>query len=103
MKHHSEYPAIVQLKARAWHDGKPQDFKVKGQTARALAALIQAARNGITAQEMTCWAYRLGAYVHDLRHKYGLDIETLREEHPGGWHGRYVLHTPVEILDVIFE
>jgi len=68
------------------------------QPQRALAALIKAGSNGVTALELSSWAYRLGAYVHTLRHDYGLAIETLREPHDGGWHGRYVLHTPCQII-----
>ena len=68
------------------------------QQRRALAALISAGSKGITALELSSWAYRLGAYVHTLRHVYGLTIETLREPHDGGWHGRYVLHTPCQII-----
>ena len=68
------------------------------QQRRALAALIDAGSQGVTALELSSWAYRLGAYVHTLRHDYGLAIETLREPHDGGWHGRYVLHTPCQII-----
>ncbi|WP_411290783.1 hypothetical protein [Sphingorhabdus sp.] len=68
------------------------------QPRRALAALISAGSKGVTALELSSWAYRLGAYVHTLRHDYGLEIETLREPHDGGWHGRYVLHTPCQII-----
>jgi len=68
------------------------------QPKRALAALIRAGSKGVTALELSSWAYRLGAYVHTLRHDYGLTIETLREPHDGGWHGRYVLHTPCQII-----
>jgi hypothetical protein len=68
------------------------------QPRRALAALIKAGSKGVTALELSSWAYRLGAYVHTLRHDYGLTIETLREPHDGGWHGRYVLHTPCQII-----
>lgn len=68
------------------------------QELRALAALINAGCCGVTALELSSWAYRLGAYVHSLRHGYGLEIETLREPHDGGWHARYVLHTPCEII-----
>lgn len=68
------------------------------QPRRALAALIKAGSKGVTALELSSWAYRLGAYVHTLRHDYGLAIETLREPHDGGWHGRYVLHTPCQIV-----
>lgn len=98
MYHHSKRPPIINLKVRA--NTLCRNFTVKGQVAKALAALIRARRKGITALEVSSWAYRLGAYVHILRHKFGLDIETLREEHPGGWHARYVLHTSVEILEV---
>ena len=68
------------------------------QPRRALAALINAGSQGVTALELSSWAYRLGAYVHTLRHDYALAIDTLREPHDGGWHGRYVLHTPCQII-----
>lgn len=88
------------VKAKAWHDKKPTIFIVKGQYARTLLTLAKAGPDGITALEVSgTWALRLSAYIHVLRHRYGLDIETLKEEHPGGWHARYVLHTPVEILE----
>lgn len=69
------------------------------QDSRTLHALVKAQTEGITALEVSSWAYRLGAYVHRLRHDYGLAIETLREPHDGGWHGRYVLHTPCRIVE----
>ena len=72
-------------------------FEVKGQTARTLIALIKAGAGGVTALEVNSWAYRLGAYVHDLRRRHGLAIETQREVHDGGWHGRYVLHSAVTL------
>ena len=72
-------------------------FTVTGQVAKALAALLSAGAAGVTALEVNSWAYRLGAYVHTLRHDYGLAIETVREPHEGGWHGRYVLRSPVSI------
>lgn len=72
-----------------------QTFQVIGRPAQTLEALIESNTAGITALEMSSWAFRLGAYVHILRHDYGLNIETLREPHDGGWHARYVLHTPV--------
>lgn len=68
------------------------------QQRRALTALINAGGKGVTALELSSWAYRLGVYVHTSRHDYGLTIETLREPHDGGWHGRYVLHTPCQII-----
>jgi len=59
--------------------GPAGEFVVTGQTARALAALVRAGRHGITALEVSSWAYRLGAYVHRLRHENELAIETVRE------------------------
>lgn len=69
-----------------------------GQTAKALVALVQAGQRGITALECDTWAYRLAAYCHFLRRDWGLSIRTDREDHPGGWHGRHVLETPVRII-----
>jgi hypothetical protein len=75
-------------------------FEVRGQTAKALAALIDAGERGVTALDVSTWAYRFAAYCFDLRTKHGLEIQTLREDHPGGWHGRHVLRTPVRIVSV---
>ena len=72
-------------------------FTATGQTAKALIALVQARERGVTAVEVASWAFRLSAYVHRLR-ALGLKITTEREAHPGGWHGRYVLVTPVTLL-----
>ncbi|MEN3976450.1 hypothetical protein [Emcibacter sp. SYSU 3D8] len=72
---------------------------VTGQVAKALLALTVAGSKGVTAMEVATWAYRLGAYVHTLRHECGLAIEMVREPHEGGWHGRYVLRSPVSILE----
>jgi hypothetical protein len=71
---------------------------VTGQTAKALGALVTAGPDGRTALEVSTWAYRFGAYVHLLRRDHGLSIETVREEHEGGWHGRYVLRSRVRLL-----
>ena len=76
-------------------------FTVSGQVAKALAALLSAGAAGVTALEVNSWAYRLGAYVHTLRHDHGLAIETVRELHEGGWHGRYVLRSPVTIGEAL--
>ena len=74
---------------------------VTGQEARALEALIERGAAGVTSLEVASWAYRLGAYIFDLRHDYGLSIDTLREEHDGGWHARYVLRSPVVIAEAV--
>ena len=69
-----------------------------GQAAKALVALVAAGQRGITALECDTWAYRLAAYCHALRRDWGLVIRTEREDHPGGWHGRHILETPVRII-----
>jgi hypothetical protein len=67
---------------------------------RTMEALLKAKSKGITALELSnTWALRLGAYVFDLRHDYGLKIITRSEKHPEGWHGRYVLMTPVTVVE----
>jgi hypothetical protein len=71
-------------------------FVVKGQVARTLSALIDAGSAGVTSLEVAGWGYRLAAYCHNLR-KCGLNIETVREAHEDGWHGRYVLRSPVTL------
>ena len=72
---------------------------VTGQVAKALEALVARGAAGVTSLEVASVAYRLAAYVHNLRHDYGLAIETVREPHDGGWHGRYVLHSAVTIAE----
>ena len=84
---------------KVWLDGAPHFFEVTGKAAKTLLALLSTGQRGVTALELSnTWALRLAAYVHDLR-KLGLDIQMQREEHEDGWHGRYILITPVEILD----
>lgn len=72
-------------------------FVVRGQTAKAILALVCGGDHGVTALEAATWAFRFAAYCFVLRTRYGLAIRTEREEHPGGWHGRHVLETPVTI------
>ena len=84
-------------RVRMTASGPDGAFTVTGQVAKSLVALVERGVGGVTALEVNSWAYRLGAYVYTLRHDYGLIIETVRELHDGGWHGRYVLHSPVSI------
>ena len=85
--------------ATVFEFGYRRSIIVKGQTAKALLALVEAGPKGVTALEAATWAYRLAAYCHDLRRKHGLTIRTDRESHPGGWHGRHVLESDVRIED----
>jgi len=85
---------------RTWDNGTAREFEVSGQTARALLALVEAGQRGVTALECSTWAFRLAAYCYDLRRDHGLAIRCDCEEHPGGWHGRHVLETPVDVIRV---
>ena len=79
--------------------GSERFIKTNGQVSRALAVLDAAGSRGVTALDVSStWAWRFGAYVHELRHEHGLDIETVRESHPGGWHARYVLRSHVRVV-----
>ena len=82
-------------------NGEPRQYFTKGRVAQTLLCLVEAGERGITALEVSTWALRLAAYVHTLRHDFGLDIETQREPHEGGMHARYTLITPVEVIDTI--
>lgn len=79
-------------------DGSEHQLEFSGKLARTLTALIDT-RHGITAVEVSSWAFRLAAYVHVLRQN-AIEIATEREEHPGGWHGRYFLLSDCSKVDV---
>ena len=80
-------------------DGQRRTFELQGRNAWALYELIGAGENGCT--PVTHPAPRWSAYVFNLRHEYGLPIETIHEAHKGkfpGIHARYVLRQPVAII-----
>lgn len=98
----SHYPKprpIGKEKVRIIRDDGGPSFVMSGQAAKAIRALVLAGKQGVTAQEVANWAYRFAAYCYDLRKK-GLEIETQREAHNGGWHGRHVLQTLVRLEPV---
>lgn len=73
-------------------DGKRRSITLTGRNAWALSELIHGAEKGCTPIDNP--APRWSAYVHNLRHEYGLEIETITEPHKGpfpGTHARYVL------------
>ncbi len=77
-----------------------KELSVKGRDAWTLDRLIKAGKGGVTPLEYP--APRWSGYVFNLR-KLGLRITTIREKHGGsfsGQHGRYVLCTPLEVLEV---
>lgn len=88
---------LLHVEAIAHRGGNDRPFIVRGQVAKALAALGSGGERGVSALEAAGWAYRLTAYYHELRTPNGRAIRTEREEHPGGWCGRHVLETPVTI------
>jgi hypothetical protein len=90
----------IYVEAVAYLPEGERRFIVRGQTAKALIALVNGGDDGVTALEAASWAYRFAAYCHDLKRNHGLAIRTDREEHSGGWHGRHVLETPVRIVFV---
>lgn len=80
-------------------DAEGPAFTVKGRMAWALHELVHAGERGCTPIDRP--APRWSDYVHKLR-KAGLDIETLDEAHGGaysGSHGRYVLRSPVQVIE----
>lgn len=99
IRHYPKPRPIGKEKVRVIRDDGAPSFIVSGQTAKAIRALVLAGKHGVTALEVATWAYRFAAYCHDLRKK-GLEIETVREGHVGGWHGRHVLHTLVRLEPV---
>ena len=84
--------------ARVLPDGQP--FKVVGRFGWALENLVRAAAAGCTPIDNP--GPRWSAYVHKLKNRYGLAIDTLEEKHAGpfaGTHARYVLRSNVEIIE----
>jgi hypothetical protein len=91
-------PVTLTVRARIGGDDGPVVI-VRGREAWALLALMAAGERGCTPIDHP--GPRWSAYVHDLR-KLGLEIETVRERHGepfAGEHARYVLRSPVTILD----
>ena len=72
------------------------EYQVQGKTAQTLVALIEAKGEGGTGQEGSL-TFPPATHVLELQ-RCGLSIRTEQEEHPHGWHDRYVLETPVRIL-----
>jgi hypothetical protein len=88
----------ITKKFRLLPDGQP--FTVKGREAWSLLHLIKAGARGCSALDYP--AVRWAAYVHDLRHDFGIRIETEHESHGGpfpGSHARYRLVSECVCLD----
>jgi hypothetical protein len=90
-------PVSLKIHVRIGHDGPV--VTVRGREAWALMALIAAGEHGCRPIDKP--GPRWSGYVHDLR-KLGFVIETINESHGGsfpGTHARYVLRSPVVVLD----
>jgi hypothetical protein len=83
--------------ARVLPEGCP--FTVSGRDAWALLELLNAGPRGCTPIDNP--GPRWSGYVHKLRHRHGLAIETIHEAHHGafpGSHARYVLHSVLRVI-----
>jgi Winged helix domain len=81
-------------------EGVETAFTLQGRDAWALSRLVAAGAAGVTPHSEPTGP-RWSAYIHDLRHEMGLDIETITEKHGGpfrGTHARYVLHDEVRLI-----
>lgn len=77
-------------------EGAGRQIVVQGRYRWALESLMQAGVKGCTPLDHV--GPRWSAYVHVLRHRYGLNVETITEAHDGpfsGTHARYVLRCNV--------
>ena len=84
--------------ARVLPDGQP--FTLIGQQAKTLVTLNNLRMRGVTVFDFQGGVgYRLAAYIHTLSKRRFLNIEMTREKHDGGWHGRWFLKSPLEIIE----
>ena len=88
------------IKVRACPEDKPpREITIRGnRLCQCVRALVKAGKRGISPLDHWAAGTRLSAYVHQLKRDYSLAIDTEHEEHSGGFHGRYRLRYPVEIL-----
>ena len=83
--------------------GNDKVFEVSGRYGQTLYWLIKHKDRGITAKSVCNTAYRLASYIHNLRHKRFMEIETQSEPHDGGQHARYWLKSDIEITNIIIN
>lgn len=81
-----------------WPDGRR--CIVRGMNARTLVNLCQKDGEGITHADVLEWARYLPAYISELRKRHRLDIRSMLEPHIGGSHARYVLLSPIKLIDI---
>jgi hypothetical protein len=95
--------AVVQLRVAITGEDllSSREITLRGREAWALDQLVSAGNGGCT--PITHPGPRWSDYVFKLK-KRGLQIETRHEGHGGafsGHHGRYVLRSPVRIIETI--
>ncbi|WP_343052738.1 winged helix domain-containing protein [Sneathiella aquimaris] len=81
-----------------------QIITLSGRNAWALKSMIEAGKRGCSPIDTP--GPRWSAYVHNLRHEYHIDIQTINESHTGqfpGRHARYVLRSNVRLLEREFD
>ena len=80
-----------------------QPFTETGQVAKVLSALVEAGEAGITPLARETWSLRLSDHVRKLKNRRGLIIVNLWGRHNDGRHARYVLRSPITIIEVISD
>ena len=75
------------------------EYEISGRVAQTLYALVLSQSNGITSLEISS-SLRLSEYIRVLRRRYRLDIQTMYEPHEGGYHGRYILYSDIQIMAI---
>lgn len=80
-----------------------QPFTEVGQVAKVLLALVNAGEAGVTPLARETWALRLSDHVRKLKNRRGLTIVRLWGKHDDGRHARYILRSPVTILEIISD
>ncbi len=82
------------------HDGE-RELRFVGREAHTLSQLLERGPQGLSSVEQI--GPRISHYVMKLR-QAGLVVETVKENHAGafrGWHARYVLHTPLRVIEIV--
>lgn len=86
----------IRWAAKTFIVANERKITVRGRERWALECLVAAGARGCTPIDTP--GPRWSAYVHDLRHEFGIEIESIREPHDGqfpGTHARYVLRSTV--------
>lgn len=77
-------------------------MKANGRQGQTLYWLCKTQNKGITALEMGTWAIRLAVYIYALRHRFNINITTIKEPQSDGLgtYGRYILQDKITITEI---